>query len=78
MVGLYLFIKAPFRLPLGGYSDASYVSRRLSVLNVDPRDTTFFSGFSNGQPAKVGKKALGGPDEVLEPLKGIVRPYLSI
>ena len=76
MVGLYLFIKAPFRLPLGGYSDASYVSRRLSVLNVDPRDTTFFSGFSNGQPAKVGGS--GGPDEVLEPLKAIVRPYLSI
>ena len=62
----------------GGYSDASYVFRRLSVLNVNPRETTFFSNFSNGQPAKVGKKALGGPDEVLEPLKGIVRPYLSI
>ena len=52
---------------LGRYSDASYVSCRLSVLNVDPRDATFFSDFSNGQPAKVGKKALGGPDEVWSP-----------
>ena len=62
---------------LRGYSNAFYVSCRLSVLNVDPRDATFFSDFSNGQPAKVGKKALEGSNKVLKPLKGTVRPLLE-